>query len=93
MHYLRDRIGSNSTAPSAPRRRVRAVGLGLLVLFTIWGFGRAWHGGFAPVEFVVGVVAGGISAAVAWRRPATAPDGTDDDPSPTRAPLLDQRDE
>lgn len=92
MQYLRDRMGPRSAAPSAPRRRMRAIGLGLLVLFTIWGFGRAWHGGFAPVEFVVGVVAGGVSGAMAWRRPAE-PDRTGDDPSPAGAPFLDQRDE
>ena len=92
MQYLRDRMGQRSPAPSAPREGLRAVGLGLLVLFTIWGFGRAWHGGFAPVEFVVGVVAGGISGALAWRRPAQR-DRASDDPSPAGAPLLDQRDE
>lgn len=92
MQYLRDRIGQRSPAASAPRRHARAVGLGLLVLFTIWGFGRAWHGGFAPVEFVIGVLAGAVSGALAWRRP-TRPARTDEASSTARAPLLDQRDE
>lgn len=67
MQYLRDRIGTGRSSSSIGRRRLRAAGLGLLVLFTIWGFGRAWHGGFAPVEFVVGLVAGTVAAVVTLR--------------------------
>lgn len=50
------------------RRRAAAVVLGWLVLMTIWGFGRAWHGGVAPVELAVGLAAGTITTLVAWRR-------------------------
>ena len=42
--------------------------LGWLVLMTVWGFGRAWHGGVAPVELTIGLVAGGLVTAFAWRR-------------------------
>lgn len=54
--------------PSTRGRRVVAVVLGWLVLMTVWGFGRAWHGGMAPVELGIGVLAGGVAAAVAWPR-------------------------
>ncbi len=50
------------------RGRVAAVVLGWLVLMTVWGFGRAWHGGTAPVELTLGLVAGTITAVQAWRR-------------------------
>lgn len=48
--------------------RVGAVVLGWLVLMAIWGFGRAWHGGWAPVELTIGLVAGTTVGALAWRR-------------------------
>lgn len=50
------------------RGRVTAVVLGWLVLMTVWGFGRAWHGGWAPVELAVGLLAGAITTILAWRR-------------------------
>lgn len=50
------------------RRRAAAVVLGWLVLMTIWGFGRSWHGGLAPVELTVGLVAGTVTTVAAWRR-------------------------
>ena len=52
------------------RGRVAAVVLGWLVLMTVWGFGRAWHGGLAPVELALGLLAGTITAVLAWRRAA-----------------------
>ena len=61
-------------AARTPRRggpaggRIAAVVLGWLVLMTVWGFGRAWHGGMAPVELVLGLVGGGVTSVVAWRR-------------------------
>lgn len=60
-------------ARRAPRggtvaRRVMAVVLGWLVLMTIWGFGRAWHGGLAPVELTIGLVAGAGATVIAWGR-------------------------
>lgn len=50
------------------RGRVAAVALGWLVLMTVWGFGRAWHGGLAPVELGLGLLAGTATAVTAWRR-------------------------
>jgi hypothetical protein len=49
-------------------RRVVAVVLGWLVLMTVWGFGRAWHGGWAPVELVVGLVGAVATTIAAWPR-------------------------
>lgn len=62
------RLASRSPRNSPLTRRLGAVLLGWLVLMTIWGFGRAWHGGLAPVELVIGLVVGTVAAVVAWRR-------------------------
>lgn len=55
--------------PSATRTtaRVGAIVLGWLVLMTIWGWGRAVHGGLAPRELAIGLLAGSIAAILAWR--------------------------
>lgn len=69
-------LGRVATWLGTPGRRGRrgvAVLLGWLVLMTIWGFGRAWHGGTAPVELVIGLVAGTTVAVLGWRR-ASRPD-------------------
>lgn len=50
------------------RGRAAAVVLGWLVLMTVWGFGRALHGGLAPVELTIGLVGGTVATVVAWRR-------------------------
>lgn len=67
----RDELFSRAAARtprSSPRlRRAAAVVLGWLVLMTVWGFGRAWHGGLAPVELGIGLVAGIAVTVVAWR--------------------------
>lgn len=55
--------------------RVGAVVLGWLVLMTVWGFGRAWHGGWAPVELAIGLVGGTAAAVRAWRRAGRRSDG------------------
>lgn len=67
---LLDRLptGGTSGRHSRTARRVAAVVLGWLVLMTVWGFGRAWHGGLAPVELIVGLVGGTTTSIVAWRR-------------------------
>lgn len=62
------RWASRSPGDNRLTRRLGALLLGWLVLMTIWGFGRAWHGGSAPVELAVGLVAGTIAAVIAWRR-------------------------
>lgn len=54
--------------PGRGLRRAGAVVLGWLVLMTIWGFGRSWHDGLAPVELAVGLVCGGVVTLLAWRR-------------------------
>lgn len=58
-------------------RRIGAVVLGWLVLMTIWGFGRAWHGGLAPVELALGLLAGVVAAVVAWPRERRPPNDRD----------------
>lgn len=67
------RVAASLRRPGRRGRRVMAVVLGWLVLMTIWGFGRAWHGGLAPIELGIGLVAGTAVAALAWRR-ASHPD-------------------
>lgn len=62
------RLAASLGTPGRRGRRGVAVLLGWLVLMTIWGFGRAWHGGLAPVELVVGLVAGTAVAVLGWRR-------------------------
>lgn len=62
------RLASRSPRSSRLTRRLAAILLGWLVLMTIWGFGRAWHGGLAPVELTIGLVAGTVATVVAWRR-------------------------
>lgn len=64
--FARLAAGSPSFGPGA--RRAAAVVLGWLVLMTIWGFGRAWHGGLAPVELAIGLVAGTGTTVAGWRR-------------------------
>lgn len=49
------------------RLRLVSVALGLLVLMTIWGFGRAVVGDDAATPyFVVGLTAGTAAALVSW---------------------------
>lgn len=67
------RLASWLATPGRRGRRGVAVLLGWLVLMTIWGFGRAWHGGLAPVELGIGLVAGTAAATFGWRR-ASRPD-------------------
>ncbi|MBW3659559.1 MAG: hypothetical protein KY457_13040 [Actinobacteria bacterium] len=50
------------------RRWVRAVGLGLLVLLTVWGFGRSGFPAHAGWFLAVGLVAGAVTTAVTGRR-------------------------
>lgn len=66
-----------STRSGRTRGRVAAVVLGWLVLMTVWGFGRSWHGGLAPVELTIGLVAGTITTVLAWRRAGRRHDGDD----------------
>jgi hypothetical protein len=54
-------------SPSRTTARVGAIVLGWLVLMTIWGWGRAVHGDLAPRELTVGLVAGAVTAVIAWR--------------------------
>jgi hypothetical protein len=62
------RLADRTPRGGRTRGRVAAVVLGWLVLMTIWGFGRAWHGGLAPMELAVGLLAGTAAAVTAWRR-------------------------
>ena len=62
------RLADRIRRPGPGLRRAAAVVLGWLVLMTVWGFGRAWHGGVAPIELTIGLVAGGLVTAFAWRR-------------------------
>lgn len=62
------RLASRPPRSTRLTRRLGAILLGWLVLMTIWGFGRAWHGGMAPVELTIGLVAGTIATILAWRR-------------------------
>lgn len=62
--WLRPSPGSDRPA----HRWVRAVGLGLLVLFTVWGFGRSGFPVHAGWFLLVGLVAGTVTAIVTGRR-------------------------
>ena len=62
------RLAARTPASRRGRGRVGAVVLGWLVLMTVWGFGRAWHGDWALVELAVGLVGGTVATVLAWRR-------------------------
>lgn len=66
---LAARLPGGRTRPGRRARgRAGAVVLGWLVLMTVWGFGRAWHGGAAPVELAIGLVGGTVATVAVWRR-------------------------
>ena len=62
------RLAARTPASRRGRGRLGAVVLGWLVLMTVWGFGRAWHGDWALVELVIGLVGGTLATVLAWRR-------------------------